>query len=73
MSRTPTNPQAAPQPDDAAGADAGPTELDPAELGLVGGGLPKGTWASRSTSLPKGTWSATDGRGAETDLPKGTW
>lgn len=37
-----------------------PVPLDPKQLQLVAGGLPKGTWAATTTSedpfLPKGTW-----------------
>lgn len=44
----------------------GPVELDAAQLLLVSGGLPKGTW-STVTALPKGTWTEVQA------LPKGTW
>lgn len=48
----------------------GLVELSPAQLHLVGGGLPKGTW-SEVEGLPKGTWDSA--MGGEDNLPKGTW
>lgn len=51
----------------------GPVELDLAQLALVGGGLPKGTW-SELLGLPKGTWESALPKGTwEESLPKGTW
>ena len=43
----------------------GPVELDAAQLHLVSGGSPKGTWSE--TLSPKGTWSELE------SSPKGTW
>lgn len=39
--------------------DGQPVPLDPKQLQLVSGGLPKGTWGTTTTEdpfLPKGTW-----------------
>jgi hypothetical protein len=52
-----------------------PVVLDMAQLSLVAGGLPKGTW-SELQGLPKGTWAEALGlpKGTwEASLPKGTW
>lgn len=53
----------------------GLVELQPHELRLVSGGLPRGTW-SETNGLPRGTWNA-DGAATlsddETSLPRGTW
>ena len=52
-----------------------PLALDPSQLALVAGGLPKGTW-SELQGLPKGTWAEALGlpKGTwESSLPKGTW
>ena len=48
-------------------------ELTAAELRLVPGGLPKGTW-SALLGLPKGGWAESIPRDSSgSGLPKGTW
>ena len=49
---TQVKPAASPAP-----ARRGPVELQPHQLALVAGGLPKGGWAIAQELLPKGGWA----------------
>jgi hypothetical protein len=46
-----------------------PAALSPAQLQLVSGGSPRGTWQAEGLGSPRGTWQSASAASS----PRGTW